>query len=113
LDIPIRMACATGIYMAAYAGDYLAAWANGATPKPYQFRYYARCISLGRHEGLIQWVKADDAPIERIISGRAAAEFKELICKQAIWQITAERWLPGGSGQSASSTPAEPVGARA
>lgn len=33
------------------------------------------------------------------MTGRAAAHFKELICKQAVWQITLERWLPGVSGK--------------
>jgi NADH dehydrogenase FAD-containing subunit len=113
LDIPIRMACATGIYMGSYAGDHLAAWASGAAPKPYQFGYVIRCISLGRHDGLVQRVKADDTPTEQIITGRAGAQIKELICKQAVWQITAERWLPGGNSQSANSSPAEPVGVRA
>ncbi|MEO8610856.1 MAG: FAD-dependent oxidoreductase [Chloroflexota bacterium] len=109
LDIPIRMACATGVFMGAYVGSHLAAWASGAAPKPYQFGYNARCISLGRHDGLIQWVKSDDSPIERIITGRAGAQFKELICKQTLWQITAERWLPGGSGKSVNEAPTEPI----
>jgi NADH:quinone reductase (non-electrogenic) len=113
LDIPIRMACATGIFMGSYAGDHLAAWASGAAPKPYQFGYVIRCISLGRHDGLIQRVKADDTPTEQVITGRAGAQIKELICKQAVWQITAERWLPGGSGQSTGTSSAEPIGARA
>jgi non-ribosomal peptide synthetase component F len=62
---------------------------------------------------LIQRVKADDTPTEQIITGRAGAQIKELICKQAVWQITAERWLPGGSGKSASPATTEAVGVRA
>lgn len=62
LDIPIRMACATGIYMGAYAADHLAAWASGQSPKPYRFGYVVRCISLGRGDGLIQRVQTDDTP---------------------------------------------------
>jgi NADH dehydrogenase len=113
LDIPIRMACATGIFMGSYAGDHLAAWASGAAPKPYQFGYVIRCISLGRYDGLVQRVKPDDTPMEQIITGRAGAQIKELICRQTLWQITMERWLPGSSGKSANASSAKPVRVRA
>lgn len=114
LDIPIRMACATGIYMGTYAGDHVAAWANNQSPKPYQFGYVARCISLGRNDGLIQRVKPDDTPTEQIITGRAAANIKEIICRQTLWQIQMERWLPSGAKQGETSeNSAEPVEARA
>jgi NADH:ubiquinone reductase (H+-translocating) len=93
LDIPIRMACATGIFMGAYAGDHAAALVKGKSPKPYQFGYVIRCISLGRHDGLVQRVKPDDTPTEQILTGRTAAYVKELICKQTIWQFQMERWL--------------------
>lgn len=113
LDIPIRMACATGIFQGAYAGDHLAAWASGSTPKPYQFGYVIRCISLGRHDGLVQRVQPDDTPTERIITGRAGAQIKELICKQTLWQITTERWLPGGISKGTHEAAVEPVKVRA
>lgn len=114
LDIPIRMACATGIFMGAYAGDHLAAWANNQSPKPYQFGYVVRCISLGRQDGLVQRVKPDDTPTEQIITGRAAAHIKELICRQTIWQIQMERWLPSRAKQNVpAENVSEPVEARA
>ncbi len=92
---PIRMACATAEPMAAHAVDNLVAHLHGGEQKPFHFAYAFRCISLGRHNGLIQSVAHDDTPRERIFTGFAAAQFKETICRFAFNAIRIERHLPG------------------
>src|SRR5262249_10088675 len=81
------MACATALPMGSYAADDLAARLRGKSHRAYEFAYFIRCISLGRHDGLIQLVNADDHPHERIVTGWLAARIKETICRYAVWQI--------------------------
>lgn len=80
---PLRMACATALPLGQYVGDVIAARANGKQPRPRRFRYVIRCLSLGRRDGLIQFVDAHDRPRERILTGRTAARFKEMVVRGA------------------------------
>lgn len=80
---PLRMACATGEPMGAYAADALAQVIRGEVVEPFRFGYVIRCISLGRRDGLIQFVEADDRPRAHVLTGRPAAWVKELICRFA------------------------------
>lgn len=48
------------------------------------FRYYAQVLSLGRHDGLVQAVGADDAPRRAILTGRAAAFVKEQVVRSTV-----------------------------
>ena len=77
-DKPLRMACATGLP----AGSHVAHVVTGR-PKPLRFRYFVRCLSLGRHDGLIQFVDANDNPRRTVLTGRTAATVKELIVRGA------------------------------
>lgn len=80
----LRMACATGLPAAAQAVGALADRLNGRSPKPLHFRYFNQCISLGRRDGLIQFVRADDSPVEAVLTGRIAALYKETIVRSTI-----------------------------
>jgi NADH:ubiquinone reductase (H+-translocating) len=92
IEIPIRMGCATAAPMGSYVGDHLAAVIRGERPyKPYRFQYVMRCISLGRKDGLIQFVDADDTPKERILTGRIGAYVKEVVCRGSVWKVYLER----------------------
>ncbi len=93
VEAPIRMACATALPMGAYVADDLAAHLRGKAHRPYDFAYYFRCISLGRHDGLVQFVDADDRPKESILKGWLAARFKELICRYTVWQLRHEGFM--------------------
>jgi NADH:quinone reductase (non-electrogenic) len=93
INTPIRMACATAIPMASHAADELAARLQGKSHHAYDFAYLIRCISLGRHDGLVQMVDEDDNPKESIITGRMGALVKEMICRYTIWQIHNARWM--------------------
>lgn len=81
-----RMSCAIALPMGSYVADLL----TGATTKPFRFSFVIQCISLGRNDGIIQFVHADDSPKELCITGRAAAWVKELICRYTVMSMRLE-----------------------
>ncbi|MGW1465263.1 NAD(P)/FAD-dependent oxidoreductase [Streptomyces sp. NPDC002308] len=86
-DKPLRMSCASGVPTAWQAADTIAARLTGdKLPEP-SVRYFNQCISLGRKEGLIQYVTADDRAVSAALTGRLAAFYKELVCKGAAWGV--------------------------
>ncbi|MFF6882194.1 NAD(P)/FAD-dependent oxidoreductase [Streptomyces sp. NPDC012421] len=84
---PLRMSCASGVPMAWQAADALAARLTGVKVPRVAIRYFQQCVSLGRKEGLIQFVTAGDRAKEKALTGRTAARYKELICKGAAWGV--------------------------
>ncbi|MER7947275.1 FAD-dependent oxidoreductase [Streptomyces sp. NPDC096079] len=86
-DKPLRMSCASGAPMAWQAADAIAARLTGRKLPKTQPRYFNQCISLGRKEGLIQYVTADDRAVRAALTGRFAAGYKELVCKGAVWGV--------------------------
>ncbi|MET9605154.1 FAD-dependent oxidoreductase [Streptomyces sp. NPDC006512] len=86
-DKPLRMSCASGVPMAWQAADAIAARLTGAKVPHTSIEYSKQCVSLGRRDGLIQTVTADDRAVDKVMTGRMAARFKELICKGAAWSV--------------------------
>ncbi|MFJ3976465.1 NAD(P)/FAD-dependent oxidoreductase [Streptomyces sp. NPDC090021] len=86
-DKPLRMSCASGVPMAWQAADAIAARLAGTEVPRVSIRYFQQCVSLGRKEGLIQFVTADDRAVDKTLTGRTAARYKELICKGAAWGV--------------------------
>ncbi|MFF9262928.1 NAD(P)/FAD-dependent oxidoreductase [Streptomyces longwoodensis] len=86
-DKPLRMSCASGTPSAWQAADAIAARLTGGKHKDVPLRYFNQCVSLGRKDGLIQYVTADDRAVPRALSGRVAAVYKELVCKGAVWAV--------------------------
>jgi NADH dehydrogenase FAD-containing subunit len=84
---PLRMSCASGTPMAWQAADVIAARLTGGKARRSPLGYFNQCISLGRKEGLIQYVTADDQTRNVSLRGRAAALYKELVCKGAAWGV--------------------------
>ncbi|MFI9611311.1 NAD(P)/FAD-dependent oxidoreductase [Streptomyces sp. NPDC052023] len=84
---PLRMSCASGIPTAWQAADAIAARLTGGRLPKTPLRYVNQCISLGRREGLIQYVTADDRAVDAALTGRLAAVYKELVCKGAAWGV--------------------------
>ncbi|HVV09801.1 NAD(P)/FAD-dependent oxidoreductase [Amycolatopsis sp.] len=80
----LRMACATGLPTMQRAVRGVAARLAGKEAKPLRFKYFNQCISLGRKDGLIQFVHGDDTPREAILTGRAAARYKETIVRSTV-----------------------------
>ncbi|MGW1267788.1 NAD(P)/FAD-dependent oxidoreductase [Streptomyces sp. NPDC002491] len=86
-DKPLRMSCASGVPMAWQAADAVAARLTGGKLPDTPLRYFNQCISLGRKEGLIQYVTGDDRAVRAALTGRVAAVYKELVCKGAAWGV--------------------------
>jgi NADH:ubiquinone reductase (H+-translocating) len=86
-DKPLRMSCASGTPTAWQAADAIAARLTGGKLPKVPIRYFNQCISLGRGEGLIQYVTADDRAVRAALTGRLAAVYKELVCKGAAWSV--------------------------
>lgn len=86
-DKPLRMSCASGTPAAWQAADAIAARLTGGKVPTTAIRYFNQCISLGRKEGLIQYVTADDRAVPAALTGRFAALYKELVCKGAAWGV--------------------------
>ncbi|MEU0830518.1 FAD-dependent oxidoreductase [Streptomyces sp. NPDC005969] len=86
-DKPLRMSCASGTPTAWQAADAIAARLTGGKLPNAPLRYFNQCISLGRREGVIQYVTADDRAVPAALTGRLAAVYKELVCKGAAWGV--------------------------
>ncbi|MFD7407384.1 NAD(P)/FAD-dependent oxidoreductase [Streptomyces sp. NPDC059866] len=86
-DKPLRMSCASGGFTAWQAAEAVAARLTGGKLPNVPIRYFNQCISLGRKEGLIQYVTADDRAVRAALTGRLAATYKELVCKGAAWSV--------------------------
>ncbi|MDX3638458.1 NAD(P)/FAD-dependent oxidoreductase [Streptomyces sp. MB09-02B] len=86
-DKPLRMSCASGVPTSWQAADTIAARLTGGKLPKTPIRYFQQCISLGRREGLIQFVTADDQALPKALTGRLAALYKEVICKGAAWSV--------------------------
>lgn len=84
---PLRMSCASGLPMAWQAADAITARLAGGKLPNVPLRYFNQCVSLGRRQGVVQYVTADDRAVRAVLTGRLAASYKELICKGAAWAV--------------------------
>ena len=84
---PLRMSCASGVPMAWQAAAAIAARLTGRRVPRIPIRYFNQCISLGRHDGIIQFVTADDRATASLVKGKLAARYKELVCRGAAWGV--------------------------
>jgi hypothetical protein len=89
------MCCQVAGPTSLHAGDVVVAEIKGRTPKDLHFGYFAQPISLGRHDGLIQFVDRGDQPKESVLTGRRAAWLKELGSSGALAGFKLERLVPG------------------
>lgn len=110
----LRMACATALPSARHAARAVRAGLRGHSPGRFRFRYVNQCISLGRRDALVQYVRADDRPVEFVLTGRVAALYKEVIVRGA---LAAQRHpalvalTPGGGPSRRRAAPAGTPGA--
>ncbi|XVV09802.1 NAD(P)/FAD-dependent oxidoreductase [Actinoplanes sp. CA-131856] len=86
-DKPMRMACASGVPQAWQAADSIAARLTGGKMPNAPLKYFNQCISLGRSDGLIQFVTEDDVSRPGVLTGRTAAVYKEMVVKGAYWGV--------------------------
>jgi hypothetical protein len=82
-----------GLPMGWTAADALTARVAGGEPELPPFGYLFQCVSLGRRDGLIQFVRGDDSPVRFVLTGRLAALYKEYIVASAYGGLN------GGQGQ--------------
>jgi NADH dehydrogenase FAD-containing subunit len=101
---PLRMACATSTAMGAHAADALAASLRGSAYRPFRMTYLARNISLGRRDGVIDWVSPDDRPRNLIWTGRLAAAYKNMI-GSFVWRSISGERIRSSAYQIAFLTP--------
>ncbi|MFF2846552.1 NAD(P)/FAD-dependent oxidoreductase [Streptomyces sp. NPDC058001] len=80
----LRMACATALPTGSHVASSLISEFRGRDPRPLSFRFLIQCVSLGRHDGLVQFVRADDSPHDRFLTGRPAARVKEQVLRSTI-----------------------------
>jgi NADH:ubiquinone reductase (H+-translocating) len=86
----IAFGCRTGSFLGFYAPDAVAARLRGRQPKKqFGFRYIHQCISLGRKDAVIQFVHGkDESPRRRILTGRTAVWYKDIVLKSGTWVFT-------------------------
>lgn len=84
---PLRMSCASGVPTAWQAADAIAARLTSGRVPRVPLRYLNQCISLGRRDGLIQYVTADDRSVAAALTGPIAARYKEAVCAGAAWGV--------------------------
>ena len=85
---PLRMSCASGVPSAHLAADVIAARLTGRRIPRNKIGYTGQCISLGRHDAVVQWVTPDDQAKPSATTGKTAARLKEMICRTAAWSIS-------------------------
>ena len=76
---PLKMGCRTGSFMALTAPRKVMRELAGAAATPFAGRYFAECVSLGRHDALLQWLTPEGVPTDRVVTGRAAVLLKEYV----------------------------------
>ena len=79
----LAMGCRSGGFTGPQVADIVAARLVGREPKPFRYRYFHECISLGRRRGLVQFLAADETPHDRILTGRRAIHYKNMTLRGA------------------------------
>ena len=80
----LAMGCRTGALTGPYVADLIAHQLWGKPTSAFRFRYLHECISLGRHNGLVQFLHRDESPTSTILTGRAALAYKEMTLRGAV-----------------------------
>ncbi|GAA1853573.1 FAD-dependent oxidoreductase [Asanoa iriomotensis] len=81
----LRMGCGPGGLAAACAFHAITARLSGRTPKPLRVKGDALCISLGRHDGILQPTDLDGRPRGTVRTGRPVALLKNAVLRAAGW----------------------------
>ena len=89
----LRMGCVTAMPMGAYVAGQIKRQLSLTDPKPFDFAFVLRCLSLGRSRGLIQFVDQEDRAGSRLLRGRIAGVVKEIVCRYTLWALRLERWM--------------------
>lgn len=102
-----RMSCQTALPMGLQAADGIVALLTGRDPRPLRLRYVGQNISLGRSDGLIQFARPDDSPVESVLTGRTAARLKEAVIRGTVQVMRRPGpYTPARPGRPSGSTEA-------
>jgi NADH dehydrogenase FAD-containing subunit len=92
---PTRMGLYTAIMMGAHGADCLAAQILGKPPSAFGLSYVALGVSLGRQDGVFQFLDWDsDTPLALNFTGRLANLTREFFVRFALWSIRMQRTAP-------------------
>jgi NADH dehydrogenase FAD-containing subunit len=87
---PLPTGCKSAMPTGAQVADNLFHELTGQPLRGLDFALPFYCVSLGRRDGLIQWADADGRPVDRVLTGRRGAWFKEFICRSTWWALAWE-----------------------
>jgi len=92
---PIRMSLYAAGPMGAHAADSLAALLRGRQPSPFGLSYLAQGLSLGRRDGVVQFLNWNtDTALGLIITGRIANWFREFFVAFLLLTIRLQPTVP-------------------
>lgn len=104
----IHGTCQSGIPTSLHAAASITRELDGKAPKPFRFGYVHQPVSLGRHDAVIQFTRADDSPGRFYLAGRLAAAYKETVSSspwstyrliRAMPSIGSVTWRRGGGAK--------------
>lgn len=102
------MGCKTALPMGVHVAESLVDELQGRPPRAFDYALLFYCVSLGRRDGLVQWADERGVPVGRVLTGRRAAWFKELVCRSTVWALQLERrGLPGVVWKRGAASPSE------
>jgi NADH dehydrogenase len=87
---PLPMGCKSAGPTGAHVADNLVHALAGEPEQPLHYVAPLYCVSLGRHDALVQ-TTVSGAPTGRVLTGRPAAWIKELICRATVWMLHLQR----------------------
>ena len=93
--LPFRMSCQAAGPLGAHAADTVLRRLAGEAPTPVRLGFAGQCVSLGRHDAVVQLAHRDDVARRTFLGGRTGATLKELVCRGTIKQLTWEARWPG------------------
>jgi len=92
---PIRMSLYAAGPMGAHVADTLAAQFRGRQPSPFGLSYIAQGLSLGRRDGVVQFLDgSSDTATRFMITGRIANWFREFFVGFLLLTIRLQRTMP-------------------
>jgi NADH dehydrogenase FAD-containing subunit len=88
--------CQSGIPTAVHAADTLARLIAGKEPRTFRFGYFHQPVSLGRHDAVIGFTRADETPRSLYLKGKRAIRYKETVSGSPakIYRLSRKHTLP-------------------
>ncbi|WP_411700595.1 NAD(P)/FAD-dependent oxidoreductase [Conyzicola sp.] len=91
----LRMGCAAALPLGGAAADVLLALLRRRPLPITSVGFLVQCISIGRRDGYVQFVRSNDTATPFAIGGSLGARFKEMICTMTVDGPRKERSKPG------------------